>query len=424
MNEALKTCTPSTSLATPNAISLRASPAGATLPGSPDGPTAALSGPAPVLASLSARQAKEAGCLTSGTYGRPSSTSSKTPSPEMFQSLVSRLQARTALLGSTLYKLTWKERVTPSGRRISALRASARRSSGRDCGGWPAPQVSDTTGGGGADWRAMEERRHGLNLNDFVMLSGWPPPQARDHFPAHTEEYVAKKKALGHGMQNLNDSAQLSGWNAPGASDGNGGKGPRKGVSIPDRMPDGSKATMDLSAQTKVALSGWAAPAARDFKSDSATDEFHKRQWEHTRGKPPSAETTLAGWPAPMAGSPATENYNEAGNNDSSRKTVALLSGWPAPRQTDGEKNVRTEEGSLSEIARKGSPQDLNQAAAICGPARLTASGEILTGSSAEMTSGGQLNPAHSRWLMAYPTEWDVCAVMVTRSTRKQLPKS
>ena len=49
--------------------------------------------------------------------------------------------------------------------------------------------------------------------------------------------------------------------------------------------------------------------------------------------------------------------------------------------------------------------------AAICGPVRFTATGEMLTGSEAAMESGGRLNPAHSRWLMGYPVDWCVAGV-------------
>ena len=102
----------------------------------------------------------------------------------------------------------------------------------------------------------------------------------------------------------------------------------------------------------------------------------------------------------------------------------AMLAGWPTARSMDGEKNVRTLEGSLSEIERKGGVQDLAQAAAICGPARLTGNGEMLTGCTAGMGSGGQLNPAHSRWLMGLPPGWDACAPMAMPSSRKSPRRS
>jgi len=119
---------PMTYADTRSATSSPASAFGATHCAAPDGPMTSTYGQPLALASLSARQAQERGLMTSGTYGLRSTTSPE--SAALVESTVSKLQARTRLLGSTLYKLTWKQRATPSGRLIFALRASVLRTSG------------------------------------------------------------------------------------------------------------------------------------------------------------------------------------------------------------------------------------------------------------------------------------------------------
>ena len=118
----------------------------------PAGAMIDLFGPVPALANLTARQAKDLGFLTSGTSGQlcatssPSTLSGCVSKSFLFQqSLESKLRAKTQMLGSTLYKLTWKPWVTPSGRSRSRLRASALRTFATGPIGWPTP----TTPSGG-----------------------------------------------------------------------------------------------------------------------------------------------------------------------------------------------------------------------------------------------------------------------------------
>jgi len=50
--------------------------------------------------------------------------------------------------------------------------------------------------------------------------------------------------------------------------------------------------------------------------------------------------------------------------------------------------------------------------------------GRTVIGSLAETENTGQLNPAHSRWLMGLPPEWDACAPTATPSSRKPRKRS
>ena len=151
------------------------------------GQTTDPSGQAPALASLSARQAREAGLLTSGTSG-PLGFGSLA-SADVALSLVSRLHPVTDLLGSTLFVLTWKGLATPSGRLIYALRASGLRTSGSGCTSWPTCIVNDATGSKYA-YAGGNHDKLVLKLPGAAQLASWATPAARDHKDGSCQEQL------------------------------------------------------------------------------------------------------------------------------------------------------------------------------------------------------------------------------------------
>lgn len=126
--------------------------------------------------------------MTSGTYGQTSFGSSAMQGHELRLSLVSRLRAKKVLPGSILYRLTWKDRITPSLRSISALRAYPLRMRGKGFIGVRSPQATDGDRGGqsqSSNQAILKELRPSGNtvqlmLNHEVHLFGVGTPMASD----------------------------------------------------------------------------------------------------------------------------------------------------------------------------------------------------------------------------------------------------
>jgi len=313
-----------TSSLTPNVTSSPVPASGRSPFAVPDGQMIDLFGRVPVRANLSPRQAKDLGLMTTAISGPilPGTSASA----RLESSLVSRLQARTQSLGSTLYKLTWKPWNMPSGLSRSRLRASVLRTCGIEPIGWPTATATDAIRHPGAEFTTRN-----ITLNHAAALAGWNTPMARDH-KGDPEAPRQKGRALPY-------QAAMAGWQTPAASDGG-----RAGTAI----------TPGMTGQSLVQMA------------------------------------KAAGWPTPNAGTPQSLRGN--GQDPETRKT-------------------------------QGHQVNLKDAVRYLihdQPARLTACGLMLTGSSAGMESGGQLNPAHSRWLMGLPPEWDDCAPTETPSTLKR----
>jgi hypothetical protein len=116
----------------------------------------------------------------SATYGLRSSASSA--SAALQQCLASRLQARLDTLGGTMWQQTWRAKVTPLRRVISAHTQSGLRTSDSGCTGGPTPAAYEP---GGTPEQHLQRKRDAVEL----AASAWATPTARDYRHANARSY-------------------------------------------------------------------------------------------------------------------------------------------------------------------------------------------------------------------------------------------
>lgn len=182
-------------------------------------------------------------------------------------------------------------------------------------------------------------------------------------------------------------------------------------------------------------IAPWTTPQKHDAQGAGSADRIGRHGTEHGCANLQD-EVHLASWPTPTTPNggrvqsdeaTVTQKRPDGTKAQAGLENVARLAGWRTP--TACTPNSLRGQGQDPEIrASQGHAINLQDEVRLAfnpdAPARLTASGEMLTGSSAGIGNGGQLRPEHSRWLMGLPPAWDDCGVTAMESSRKSRRRS
>jgi len=188
------------------------------------------------------------------------------------------------------------------------------------------------------------------------------------------------------------------------------------------RLRASARRTSD--SEHSLVRSGWATPVGQ--QANGTPDAFLERKRKSMANGSQSMGVCLsdlnmqvqawAGWNTPRATDGSNGGPNQAGG---ALTPDAALSGWPTPTTRDHKDGKECPNVPLNALLGRVTWLTANPQAA-----RITADGTMLTGCSAGMESGGQLNPAFSGWLQGFPEAWCHAAISCQLPTRlRKAPK-